>query len=335
MEAIFGKQTYRKGLILHPGAIGDCLLALPTASLMKQRLGIEQVDWIGHTEYIEFYPGRSAVDRIRSLESIPLHRLFQKTESFEVQEHDPLVYSFAGYEQVVSFLGHENPDFEQNLLFTVHCSQSAQVLVLPPDKESYKGPIGRYYLEEVAAENQISLGDWKIPSPLLEPHPGDFSAGREEIQRLGLNPDHSIVLIHPGSGGQAKCWAHENFLHLAQRLKQENYEVIFLLGPAERERFSRKTLGAFQQFPSLSELSLTQILQVLACSDGYIGNDSGISHLAAALAKPTLAVFGPTDPAKYAPIGPKVRILSVKEDLFRQFSPPTVQKAVTLLREIL
>ncbi|HOQ04191.1 MAG TPA: glycosyltransferase family 9 protein [Anaerohalosphaeraceae bacterium] len=335
MEAIFGKQTYRKGLILHPGAIGDCLLALPTASLMKQRLGIEQVDWIGRTEYIEFYPGRSAVDRIRSLDSIPLHRLFQKTESFEVQEHDPLVYSFAGYEQVVSFLGHENPDFEQNLLFTVHCSQSAQVLVLPPDKESYKGPIGRFYLEEIAAENQISLDNWQTPSPLLEPHPTDFSAGREQIQQLGINPDRSIVLIHPGSGGQTKCWAAENFILLAQMLRQERYEVIFLLGPAERERFSVRTLRTFHQYPYFSELSLTQILQVLACSDGYVGNDSGITHLAAALAKPTLAVFGPTDPAKFAPVGPKVRILRLERTLFKQFSEPCVHQALTLLREIL
>jgi ADP-heptose:LPS heptosyltransferase len=325
----------RKGLILHPGAIGDCLLALPTASFLKQRLGVEQVDWIGRTEYIEFYPGRSAVDRIRSLDSIPLHRLFAKSSEFEVEEHDPLIYSFSGYEQVVSFLGSEHPDFEQNLLFTVHCSQSAHVVVLPTDKDSYQGPIGRFYLEETAAENQISLDDWQIPSPLLEPHPNDFSAGREQIRELGVNPDRTIVLIHPGSGGLAKCWAAENFLHLAELLRRERYEVIFLIGPAERERFSPSILDAFCRFPFLSELSLTQILQVLACSDGYVGNDSGITHLAASLAKPTLAVFGPSNPCRFAPVGPKVRVLPIEIALFHQFSEPHVQQAVSLLLDIL
>lgn len=325
----------RKGLILHPGAIGDCLLALPAASLMKQRLGIEQVDWIGRTEYIEFYPGRCAVDRIRSLDSIPLHRLFEKPEDFEVQEHDPLVYSFSGYEQVISFLGSDHPGFEQNLLFTVHCSQSAHVLVLPTDTDSYEGPIGRFYLEELAAENQISLENWPIPSPLLEPHPNDFTAGREQIRQIGIHPDRTIVLIHPGSGGLAKCWAAENFLRLAELLRGEKYEVIFLLGPAELERFSPHILDVFCQFPTLSDLSLTQVLQVLACSDGYVGNDSGITHLAASLAKPTLAVFGPSDPGKFAPLGPKVRVLPVEVGVFQKFSESHAQKAFSLLLEIL
>jgi len=83
------------------------------------------VDWIGRTEYIEFYPGRTAVDRIRSMESIPFHRFFQEEIAFELEDGDPLIAHFSGYEQVISFLGFENPHFEQNLLFTIHCSQSA------------------------------------------------------------------------------------------------------------------------------------------------------------------------------------------------------------------
>jgi ADP-heptose:LPS heptosyltransferase len=332
---MFSKHSYRKGLILHPGAIGDCLLALPAASFMKQRLGIEQVDWFGRTEYLEFYPGRTAVDRIRSFDAVPIHRLFQKSASFELAEHDPLLHYFSGYEQVVSFFGCENPDFEQNLLFTIHCSQSAQVLVLPLDKESYDGPIGRFYLEEIAAENQIPFDEWQPPSQLIEPHSSDFPAGREQIGQIGINPDRPIILIHPGSGSLQKCWAAENFLLLAEQIQQQGHEVIFLLGPAEKERFSEKTLKALDRFPTLSDLSLTQILQVLVCSDGYVGNDSGISHLAAALGKPTLAIFGPTNPRKFAPVGSKVRILTVESSLFRQFSEPLVHEAFRVLFEIL
>ena len=121
----------RKGLILHPGAIGDCLLALPAASFMKEVLGLDEVDWIGHTEYVSFYPGRSRVDRIRSLETAALHRLFEDAKSFDLAEKDPLFSVFGGYEQVVSFLGGSDPHFEQNLIYTVHCCQSANVLVLP------------------------------------------------------------------------------------------------------------------------------------------------------------------------------------------------------------
>jgi ADP-heptose:LPS heptosyltransferase len=50
-------------------------------------------------------------------------------------------------------------------------------------------------------------------------------------------------------------------------------------------------------------------MAILSCCRGYLGNDSGITHLAAALGIKTVAIFGPTDPAIYAPIGPAVTIL--------------------------
>jgi ADP-heptose:LPS heptosyltransferase len=62
--------------------------------------------------------------------------------------------------------------------------------------------------------------------------------------------------------------------------------------------------------PCLSGLDLTAVLQVLTWADGYVGNDSGISHLAGALGRTTLAIFGPTDPDRYRPLGPRVHVLA-------------------------
>lgn len=326
---------FRKGLIIHPGAIGDCLLALPLASFMKQVLGLDQVDWIGRTEYVEFYPGRTDIDRIRSMESIPFHRLFQETGAFEVEDKDPLIQHFSGYEQVISFLGAENSNFEQNFLYTIHCSQSAQLVMLPLDKKDHTEHISTYYLEQLAAENEISLNDWQRPTRLIEPHPTDFQAGEEIIKELGLNPNQSIVIIHPGSGAKQKCWPLENFILLAEQIRQAGHETIFLLGPAEKERLDEKKMQVLDKYPVLSEFSLTQILQILTCTDGYVGNDSGISHLAAAMAKPTLAVFGPTNPKKFAPLGPKVKILLIEPADFEKSSEKYIMEARKLLLEIL
>ena len=60
----------------------------------------------------------------------------------------------------------------------------------------------------------------------------------------------------------------------------------------------------------LTDLSLTQVLGLLSCADGFVGNDSGITHLAAGLGVKTLAVFGPTNPAVYGPIGPAVTVFA-------------------------
>ena len=325
----------QKGMIIHPGAIGDCLLSLPLASWLKQVLGISQVDWIGRTEYVDFYPGRTAIDRVCSMELIPFHRFFQPAENFEITDGDPLLRVFTGYEQIISFLGSDDPHFEQNLLYAIHCCQSAQVIMLSLDNKNWTGHISRYYLGRTIVENEISSGDWQPPARLIDPFPSDFSAGRELVENLGINPDTSIILIHPGSGGVQKCWAFENFRLLSEQIREDGHEIIFLLGQAEEDRFGLEILKIINNLPVLSGLSLTQVLQVLACSDGYIGNDSGISHLAAAMGKPTLAVFGPTNPAKFAPLGLKIRILQIDPSSFYQFSEQNVAEARKLLLEIL
>ena len=69
-------QQGRRGVILQPGAIGDCILTLPLAELMKETVCPGGVDIIGHTEYLGMLSGRSCVDVVRSLDSISLHRLF-------------------------------------------------------------------------------------------------------------------------------------------------------------------------------------------------------------------------------------------------------------------
>ena len=123
-------QQGRRGVILQPGAIGDCILTLPLAELMKETVCPGGVDIIGHTEYLGMLPGRSCVDAVKSLDSISLHRLFAGEGDFEVADGDPLIMAFAGYSWIASFLGEPDSHFEKNLIFTVNCSNSAEVITL-------------------------------------------------------------------------------------------------------------------------------------------------------------------------------------------------------------
>ena len=310
----------RKGLIIHPGAIGDAILALPLAGLMKERLGVTQVDWIGRTDYVQFFPTRTAVDAVRSMDAIPMYRLFEDPKTFDLADKDPLLYSFSGYSQVVSFLGREYPQFEQNLLYTVHCNQAAQVLMLPVVPGELEGHVSDFYLRELALENEIEPPTDKESPITIEPTSGDYTAGFDLLEENDLDPDDPLIVIHPGSGGEKKCWPLDNFLLLAESLLADEKQILFLLGPAELERFSEDQLDKITPFRCLSELDLTQILQLLSVCDGYVGNDSGISHMAGAVGKSVVAVFGPTDPQKFAPRGPKARTVLIPPDRFTTVS---------------
>jgi ADP-heptose:LPS heptosyltransferase len=138
------------------------------------------------------------------------------------------------------------------------------------------------------------------------------------LKEAGFDSVGKLVVIQPGSGGPDKCWCMDNFLAIAEKLIAKDLDVLFLLGPAELERFDettiRNTIGRVAKV--LTDLSLTQVVGLLSCVDGFIGNDSGISHLAAALGITTLTVFGPTNPSVYKPIGPAVIVFSSSSKTF-------------------
>lgn len=325
------KKTQR-GLILQPGAIGDCLLTLPLIGFMKESLGLGSVDILGHGEYIGILPGRSCVDGIRSMDSVELHRLFAESRGFDLAEDDPLINAFADYAWIVTFLGEPESNFEQNLIFTANCSHSAAVIPLPlKPPEEYSAHIADFYIEQFAAESGTSVKPQRADahSILITATDADARRGQVILEEMETDSSRPVVVVHPGSGSSAKCWHMENFLSLAQQLGRRGWEVIFLLGPAEVERFNeatRQKISSLARF--VSDLSLTEVLGLLRCADGFVGNDSGITHLAAAVGVKTFVVFGPTDPALYRPIGPAVRVFRDASADFAQEPSEKLQQEV-------
>src|SRR5262249_51555088 len=126
---------------------------------------------------------------------------------------------------------------------------------------------------------------------------------------LGL--ERRVVALHPGSGGAAKRWPPHQFARLAQECDSRRLTPILICGPQDRdsteEVVAACTPGSLP--PVVADLSLSQLSAVLQRVAAYVGNDSGVTHLAALAGVPTLALFGPTDPAYWAPVGRQIHIL--------------------------
>ena len=335
-EGVEAARKMQRGLIVQPGAIGDCILTLPLVGFMKDNLGLGAVDILGHAEYVGILPGRSRADGIRSIDSVDLHRLFAESKTFDLPDGDPLISAFADYVWIVTFLGEPNSSFEQNLIFTANCSHSAAVVALamkPP--QEFSGHISDFHIEQFVAESGMSLEPRRTEcgDTLISATEADAESGRELLKETGIAFPEKAVVIQPGSGGLKKCWFLDNFLALADELARRSREVIFLLGPAESERYSQATLARIADSAvCLTDLSLTQVLGLLTCVDSFVGNDSGITHLAAALGTKTIAVFGPTDPGTYGPIGPSARVFtSPKTDFTTELSPELQEQILEAL----
>jgi heptosyltransferase-2 len=323
----------QRGILLQPGALGDCVLTLPLAEFMKESLGLGGIDILGHTDYIGFLPGRTCIDGIRSIDSIDLHRLFVEANVFDLADRDPLINAFAEYAWIVTFLGEPDSNFEQNLIFTANCSHSAEVITVPAKPPAdFSQHITVFFVRQFVEQSGLPLEHeaTKWRKALIEPTNADKQRGTELLKEIGIAASAKLVVMQPGSGGKDKCWHLENFLTLAKELGNRDVHVLFLLGPAETDKFSKAQIANVKKVAHcLKDMSLNQVVALLSCADGFVGNDSGVTHLAAALGVRTLAVFGPTDPAVYAPIGPQVSVFARRSRNFAQ------QPSQSLQRELL
>jgi heptosyltransferase-3 len=330
------KEIVRQAAIIHPGAIGDCILVLPLVHYLKETCGYHAIDLIAHADYVRFYPGRTAVDQIRSIESLPLHRLFAPLDEFTIEKNDVLVEAFSKYEQVISFLGSDTDTFEQNLLFAIHCSHSGDTTMMPLSGAE-NGPVSSFYIRHFAQQNGLELpAEPHLTNLWITGLSQDMAAGTDILCRSGIGPQESVCVIQPGSGSDSKCWPLEHFQAITELVLSQHLKPVFLLGPTEIERLSEQDIQKIQSAaPLLTDLSLENVLAVISCADCFIGNDSGISHLAGAMGKKTIAIFGPTHPAQYRPLGPNVYVVQTTDTDFKNPSPDTRKWVQRSIEEIL
>lgn len=325
------RESHR-AVILQPGALGDCILTLPLVKLVKEALDLGGVDLIGHAEYVGILPGRSCVDGVRSIDSVDLHRLFAEPMRFDLADHDPLIHLFAGYSWIITFLGEPGSDFEQNLIFTTNCSHSADVVTLPlKPPEGVRQHIAEIYTEQFARQSGLPMEKARVdPKAVhIRVDQADRDLGVELLEQVGIDLSKRLVVIQPGSGGRNKCWRLENFLNVARTLRGPEIEVLFLLGPAEVERLRPcDKVHIHGVTRCVAHLSLPQVVGLLSCADAFVGNDSGVTHLAAGIGLRTIALFGPTDPTVYRPLGPRVTVVQGQAEGFAERASPELQEIV-------
>ena len=211
--------------------------------------------------------------------------------------------------------------------FVVHVRRTCQGPVVVWPLAPAAGIHASRHLADAVAGAPTDLD--ALPTPTLQ-CPDDLRRqGRGWLDRE-FGQDVRPVALHPGAGGQRKCWPAQQFAELAARLEAP---VLLIEGPADAEvcREFARVIAPSVRVVRAAGVSLPRLAALLSESRGYVGNDSGVSHLAAALGVPTIAVFGPTDAAVWAPRGPEVSIVTPRDD-----APwPTVDDALVVARTLL
>ena len=146
------------------------------------------------------------------------------------------------------------------------------------------------------------VADDPVEPPSLHPTPEELERAHAWLTRL----PPGFLALHPGSGAAAKNWPTDRFARLARALSPDA-PWLLVAGPADSE--ASRTLAAEPGALLADRLPLRVLGALLSRAGLYVGNDSGVSNLAAAYAAPTIALFGPTDPEVWRPLGPSVRVV--------------------------
>jgi heptosyltransferase-2 len=147
------------------------------------------------------------------------------------------------------------------------------------------------------------LGAVAVPAvPDMVPTEAERAAARPLLARL---PPRFLAL-HPGSGSPEKNWPVDRFAAVPRALSPSR-PWLLVIGPAEEE--AAAALGGLPDVVVARSMPARVLGTVLRDAGCFLGHDSGVSHLAAGFGAPVLALFGPTDPATWIPVGRRVQVL--------------------------
>ena len=184
-----------------------------------------------------------------------------------------------------------------------------------------------YYTDRAPVNRVVKLSNLL---ELIDPAaPRLWTGAAHEYEASTLVPsDGPVLSLGPTANWPCKEWAVENFIELAQRLTAPSGPLpdarIMVLGaPAERDS-ALALIEAFDPARVIEIFDGVSLLGAFAClkrADFYVGNDSGLMHMAAAAGIPTLGLFGPTEDKHYAPFGKKCAIVRTPE-AYEDLVPP-------------
>lgn len=285
----------RSVLVIHPGALGDVLLSLPALVVLRQRYPAHHHTLLARSDIGRLLRHCGVVDHALPLDSDLLASLFAGAGYV-----NPSVQRFLkSCDHVVAWLD----DVDYALRDTL-ASFGVQRMTLKAAKPRSGLHQSRSFLSTVTSDlpEEAPGCRLKIGDDLRE-------AGSAVRRRMGIR-GRRFVVCHPGSGSPHKCASPAVWVRTIQSLLHREHSVLLVGGPADAASIERVKACGLPELPTITNEPLETIAGVMAGADLFVGHDSGLTHLAAAIGVPVVALFGPTDPAQWAPRGCHVAVVT-------------------------
>lgn len=285
-----------KILVIRGGAIGDFILTLPAIAALRKNFPDAFLEVLGYPHIAQLALAGGLVDRVESIGARALAAFFAR--GGELAEE--LVDYFSEFDLIISYLYDPDQIFSTNVS---RCTRGQFIAGPHRPKEGTAIHAAQLYLKPL---ERLAIFD-ADPVPRLRM--GNDSA--DAASPLFRSGNDRVLALHPGSGGDHKNWPETKWAELLQNLiNQTSFNLLLVGGEAEGERLQRLAAALPPARVRVAQSRpLPELGQMLQQCAGFIGHDSGISHLAAAVGLPGLILWGETDEEIWRPPSDKMLVL--------------------------
>lgn len=298
--------------MIRGGGVGDFILTLPAIKALRDFYPNARIEILGYKHIAAVAENRFYAQRVWSIESAKLSRFFARDADLP----SDLARYFAGFDLILSYLYDSDSIFEGNLR-----RSGAQNIVQGPSKIEKHSP-ATLQLAQPIKELGLPISDL---TPRVYPSGEDRHRARQFLDQLA----EPTVAFHPGSGSEKKNWPVHNWIEAGNHfLSTSNGSLLIVLGEADgRLAGPLELIQHNSRVRFAKSLTLTDLAAVLE-DRIFVGNDSGISHLAAAAGAKSILLFGPTNPEIWAPQNENVRLIRAPNGDLRRLNVDIVSNAV-------
>ena len=278
--------AHGKILVIRGGAIGDFILTLPALAALRQQFPAAHIEVLGYPHIVSLAVAGGLAHRARSIEAQALAGFFARGGSLDAGLAD----YFSEFDLILSYLYDPDEIFQTNI---GRCSAAHFIAGPHRPKEDAGIPAAKVFLKPL---ERLAIFD------------------ADCIPRLALTAagsDPNRLALHPGSGSERKNWPEAKWAELLEDLVNlTNLDLLLIGGEAEGERLQRLAAALPPSRARVAQsLPLPKLAVALCSCRAFIGHDSGISHLAAALGLRGLLLWGDTVEAVWRPPGEKMVLL--------------------------
>lgn len=312
-----------KILIIRGGAIGDFILTLPAIAALRRQFPEAHLEVLGYPHIIQLAAAANLVDRVQSIEARALAGFFARRGELA----EDLADYFSEFDIILSYLYDPDDIFKTNI---ARCSPAQFVVGPHRPNEMEKVHAAKVFLQPL--ERLAIFDSDYLPRLRLQTSAG--AAQQPANQENGeKRPARPALALHPGSGSEKKNWPEGKWADLLQYLVHStDFNLLLIGGEAEGERLQRLAAALPPLRTRVAQsLPLTDLARLIQPCTAFIGHDSGISHLAAALGLPGIVLWGNTAEEIWRP--PQEQVVVLKNPAGIRLI--TVEQVLGKLKEIL